>query len=72
MWAAGAVKWFPAGVAPLKPTLAKSAAPHMAAIVRARMRRGVSQERWWVCSHVRKPVAAEAPTIAQPMHMVAR
>jgi hypothetical protein len=34
-----------------------------------RMRLGVSQGSPLLCSHVRKPVAAEAAAIAQPAHM---
>jgi len=44
-------------------------AAHMAAIVRARMRRGVSQGTGLFCIHVRKPVAADAAAMAQPAHM---
>ncbi len=57
------------GVEPLKPIVEKIAAPDITAIVSARMRRGVSQPKWWVCSQVRKPVAVEAAAIAQPTHM---
>lgn len=59
------------GVDPLNPTLAISPAAHIAAIVSVRIRRGVNQEkpRPRVCSHVRKPVAAEAPAIAHPTHI---
>jgi hypothetical protein len=57
------------GVAPLKPTVEKIAAPDITAIVSARMRRGVSQPKWWVCNQVLTPVAAEAAAIAQPAHM---
>jgi hypothetical protein len=35
-------------VEPLKPTVETSPAAHIAPIVRARMRRGVSQPKWWV------------------------
>ena len=58
-----------AGVAPLKPIVEKIAAPDITAIVSARMRRGVNQPKWWVCIHVRKPVAAEAAHITQPAHI---
>lgn len=34
------------------------------------MRRGVSQEKWWLCSQVLKPVAADAAVIAQAAHML--
>src|ERR1019366_5567258 len=40
-----------------------------ARIVSERIRRGVSQPKWWVCIQVLKPVAAEAAAIAQPAHM---
>jgi hypothetical protein len=56
-------------VEPLKPTVEKIAAPDITAIVNARMRRGVSQPKWWVCSQVLTPVAVEAAAIAQPAHM---
>jgi hypothetical protein len=56
-------------VEPLKPIVEKIAAPDITAIVSARMRRGVSQPKWRVCSQVRVPVAAEAAAIAQPTHM---
>jgi hypothetical protein len=56
-------------VEPLKPIVETIAAPDIAAIVSARMRRGVSQPKWWVCSQVRSPVAVEAAAIAQPTHM---
>lgn len=58
-----------AGVEPLKPIVEKIPAADITAIVSARMRRGVSQPKWWVCSHVRTPVAAEAAHITQPAHM---
>jgi len=57
------------GVAPPKPTVASSPAVHIAAIVSARIRRGVNQEKPRVCNHVRRPVAADVAAIAQPMHM---
>ena len=58
------------GVEPLKPTVETSPAAHIAPIVSARMRRGREPARkCWVCSHVLKPVAAEAAAIAQPTHM---
>jgi hypothetical protein len=41
----------------------------MAIMVRAFIRRGVSQPKWWFCSQVLKPVAADAAVIAQPTHM---
>jgi hypothetical protein len=44
-------------------------AAHIAAIVIRRIRFGVSQPKLWLCSHVLKPVAAEAATIAHPAHM---
>jgi hypothetical protein len=56
-------------VEPLKPIVEKIAALDITVIVSARMRRGVSQPKWWVCSQVRVPVAAEAAAIAQPTHM---
>lgn len=55
-------------VEPLMPRVETSPAAHIAPIVSTRIRRGLSQPRWWVCSHVRKPVAAEAAIIAQPTH----
>lgn len=54
---------------PLKPTVETRPAAHIAAIVRARIRRGVSQAKRWHCSQVLNPVAAEAAVIAQPAHM---
>ncbi|HKH79751.1 MAG TPA: hypothetical protein VJ996_07000 [Solirubrobacteraceae bacterium] len=57
------------GVAPLKPIVEKIAAPDITAIVSARMRRGVSQPKWWVCIHVRNPVAPDAAHITHPAHM---
>jgi hypothetical protein len=57
------------GVEPLKPTVETSAAAHIAETVSARMRRGVSQPKWWFCSQLLKPVAADAAVIAQPTHM---
>jgi len=45
----------------------KSAA-NMALIVRAFIRLGVSQPKWWFCSQLLKPVAADAAVIAQPTH----
>jgi len=54
---------------PLTPTVETSAAAHIAAIVSERMRRGVSQPKWWLCIQVLKPVAAEAAAIAQPAHI---
>jgi hypothetical protein len=61
--------WVLAGVAPLKPIVEKIAAADITAIVSARMRLGVSQPKWWVCIHVRNPVAAEVAHITQPTHM---
>src|ERR1700681_2837595 len=58
-----------AAVEPLRPTVETSPAAHIAASVRARMRLGVSQPKWWFCIQVRKPVAAEAAAIAHPAHM---
>ncbi len=54
---------------PLIPTVETSPAAHIAAIVSARMRRGVSHGRGLLCSQVLKPVAAEAAVMAQPTHM---
>jgi hypothetical protein len=51
------------------PTVETSVAALIAAIVSARSRRGVSQPKWWLASHERKPVAALAAVIAQPAHM---
>jgi hypothetical protein len=51
------------------PIVVTIAAALIAAIVSARIRRGVSHEKPRVCNHVRKPVAAEVAAIAQPMHM---
>lgn len=39
--------WAGGGVEPLKPTVDTRAAAHIAAIVRERIRRGVSQPKWW-------------------------
>ncbi len=62
--------WCGAGaLEPLKPTVETSAAAHIAEIVSARMRRGVSQPKWWFWSQLLKPVAAVAAVIAQPTHM---
>jgi hypothetical protein len=57
------------GVEPLTPIVETRPAAHIAAIVSARIRCGVSQPMWWVCIQVRKPLAAEAAAIAQPTHM---
>jgi hypothetical protein len=57
------------GVEPLTPTVETIPAAHIAATVSARRRLGVSQGKPWVCSQVRKPLAAEAAAIAQPTHM---
>jgi hypothetical protein len=56
-------------VEPLTPTVETRPAAHIAASVRERIRRGVSQPKWWFCSQVLKPVAAEAAAIAHPAHM---
>ncbi len=37
-----------AGVEPLKPTVETRPAAHIAPIVSERIRRGVSQPKWWV------------------------
>ena len=58
-----------AGVEPLMPTVETSPAAHIAAIVSARRRLGVSQPNWWFCSQLLKPVAAEAAAIAHPAHI---
>jgi hypothetical protein len=52
----------------LNPIVETTPAAHMAPIVSARSRRGVSQPKWRLPSHVLKPVAAEAAVIAQPAH----
>jgi hypothetical protein len=54
---------------PLTPIVETSVAAHIAPTVSRRMRFGVSQPKLWVCNHVRKPVAADAAVMAQPMHM---
>jgi hypothetical protein len=51
------------------PKLATSVAAHIAPIVSALKRRGVSQPNRWFCSQVLNPVAAEAAAIAHPTHM---
>jgi hypothetical protein len=56
-------------VEPLTPTVETRPAAHIAASVNERIRRGVSQPKWWFCSHVLNPVAAEAAAIAHPAHM---
>jgi hypothetical protein len=56
-------------VEPLKPIVETKPAAHIAAIVNERIRRGVSQPKLCVCSHVRNPVAAEAAAIAHPAHI---
>lgn len=61
--------WCGAALEPEKPTVETSAAAQTAASVSRRMRLGVSQPKWWLCSQVRKPVAAEAAVNAQPAHM---
>jgi hypothetical protein len=69
---AGALAWLAlavAGVEPLKPIVETTPAAHIAAIVRRRIRRGVSQGMFWLCIHVLKPLAAEAAAIAQPAHI---
>ncbi len=58
-----------AGVEPLKPIVETTPAAHIAAIVRRRIRRGVSHGMLWLCIHVLNPLAAEAAAIAQPAHM---
>lgn len=64
--------WEGAGVEPLTPTVETSPAAHIAAIVIARSRLGVSQPSLCVCSQVRRPLAVEAAAIAQPTHMLRR
>jgi len=59
----------PAVPEPEIPTVDTSPAAHIAAIVMRRRRRGVSQAKLWLCSHVLNPVAAEAAAIAHPAHM---
>lgn len=66
---AGDEVWWAGGVAPLKPIVEKIAAPDITASVRARMRRGVSHLKLWVCIHIRNPVAADAAPITQPAHI---
>jgi hypothetical protein len=61
--------WDGAGVEPLTPTVETSPAAHIAAIVIARSRLGVSQPSWCVCSQTRRPLADDAAAIAQPTHM---
>ena len=39
--------WALGGVEPLKPIVETSPAAHIAAIVSERIRRGVSQPKWW-------------------------
>ena len=56
-------------VEPLKPTVETRPAATIAPIVKARIRFGVSQPKWCVCSQLLKPVAAEAAIIAQPAHI---
>jgi hypothetical protein len=56
-------------VEPLITTDEYRPAAHIAAIVMARSRRGVSHPKRLFCSHVLKPLAAEAAHIAQPTHM---
>jgi hypothetical protein len=63
--------WAGGSVEPEKPTLETIAAPHIAAIVRRRMRRGLSHGMRELCIHVLKPLAAETAAIAQPAHMPA-
>jgi hypothetical protein len=45
-------------------------AADIASTVTARMRLGVSHGMRRVCNQVRRPLAADAPTIAQPTHMI--
>jgi hypothetical protein len=54
---------------PLTPIVETAVAAAIAPSVSRRMRLGVSQPKLWVWSQVRKPVAAEAAVMAQPMHM---
>jgi len=54
------------------PTEETIPAAHSAAIVSARMRRGVTQRCPLFCSHVLKPEAPDAAAIAQPTHIRAR
>jgi hypothetical protein len=61
--------WEGGAVEPLMPIVETRTAAHIAAIVSERIRRGVSQPKWWFWSHVLKPVAAEAAVIAHPTHM---
>jgi hypothetical protein len=56
-------------VEPEKPIVETIPAAHIAAIVSARMRLGVSHGIGWLCIQVLNPVAAEAAAIAQPAHM---
>jgi hypothetical protein len=58
-----------AGVDPLIPTVETSPAAHIAPIVSARRRLGVSQPKLWFCNQLLKPVAAEAAAIAHPAHI---
>jgi hypothetical protein len=51
------------------PTVETSPAAHIAEIVSARRRLGVSQPNWWFCSQLLNPVAAEAAAIAHPAHI---
>jgi len=57
------------GVEPLKPMVEKIAAADITTRVSARIRRGVSQPKWWACIQVRNPVAADAAHMTQPAHM---
>jgi hypothetical protein len=46
--AAGGTAWAVAGVEPLNPMVETRPAAHIAPIVSDRIRRGVSQPKWWV------------------------
>lgn len=67
---AGEAPWETGGVDPLTPIVDTSPAAHIAPIVSARIRLGVSHPRLWVCNQVRNPEAAEAAAIAHPTHML--
>jgi hypothetical protein len=57
---------------PLTPTVDTRPAAHIAPSVSRRRRVGVSQPKLWVCSQVRKPLAADAAAIAHPTHIAQR